>query len=413
MFKYVVLVLVVVVAAGGGGFYANSVWQNTANQNATLKATVTDLSVTVKELQKQLREQPAPPDPDTNGQAAAGATETVAPEAPVSAGAEAGKADAAKVLPASAAFAPEVPAPTTPVTDAKATPIKGAAEAAAPATTPAPATPAPALNATGDVLPLASSAPAAQPEQELSFALPVLGELPAVVRNGKTILPAVTPQFLANVPVASGDLRGSGVIDYDPNERGVVFEQIVRHNQVAGDVLETRVQGYGKPRHGDENFLFNRGRLFFGQTDTNGHYEGSPSNGVSFNKPQRVVGGYGVFVTGYRVTRRESGKKVRVALNIIYVMREGAVVLRNPDVWNLREFFVAGNEGFVGMTDEELYLNEAQSFAAANNDRSYFAVIAVPKGGVVDPVADRDRLLKENGFHSFSDDLPFDFVAAK
>ena len=402
--KFLIALIVVMLLGIGGGAYFYQM-KSAANENVTLKSQIVDLATTVKELQKQLREKPSVP--DTNGQVAPAAAEEEVAEPvtqPVTTPTEAQTTETetpSSVLPASAAFAAEAaPAPTEPTTS---TP------APAPTATP----PAPtALEVTGDILPSASAS-AAGTEEMLSVPLPAFNELSAAVRGGKTILPAVTPQFLANVPVASGDLRGSGVIDYDPNERGVLFEQIVRHNRVKGDTLETRFQGHGRPRRGDKNFLFNMGKLFFGQTDTNGHYEGSPSNGVAFNKPARVVGGYGVFVTGYKMAKRTSGKKVRVALNIVYIMREGAVVLRNPDVWNLREFFVAGNEGFVGMTDEDIYINEAEAFAAANNDRSYFALVVVPKGGIVDPVADRDRLLKENGFHSFSDDLPFDFVAAK
>lgn len=251
-----------------------------------------------------------------------------------------------------------------------------------------------------------------EPEEErdeLGVALPSLGgALPAVVRNGKEILPSVTPVF----PHQNGGNRvGAGVIDYDPNERSAVFEQIVRHNRVKGDILETRSQGTGKTRRGDKTFLFNTGRTFFGQADTNGHVEGSPTNGVAFNAARRILSGYGVFVTGYVNTRREDGKRVRVALNIVYVMRQGAVILRNPDVWNLREFFVAGNEPFRAMSDTELYENEAE-WAGQNNDRSYFALVSVPAGGIVDPIADKARLLKEKKFFSFSEGLPCELVVA-
>lgn len=249
------------------------------------------------------------------------------------------------------------------------------------------------------------------PEEELEepgVPLPVLKTLPAVIINGKQRLPAVTPVFPHQV---DGKRTGTGVIDYDPNERGQVFEQVVRHNRVKGDILETRWQGAGRPRRGDKTFLFNTGRTFFGQNDTNGHVEGSPSNGVAFNTARRVLGGYGTFVTGYILTRRDDGKKVRVALNIVYVMRQGAVVLRNPDVWNLREFFVAGNESFVGMSDREIFENEA-AWAGSNNDRSYFALVTVPAGGIIDPVNDRKRLLKEKQFFSFSEGMPFELAVA-
>lgn len=249
------------------------------------------------------------------------------------------------------------------------------------------------------------------PEEELEepgVPLPELKTLPAVVINGKQKLPSVAPVFPHQV---DGKRVGAGVIDYDPNEREILFEQIVRHNRVKGDILETRWQGAGRLRRGDKTFLFNTGRTFFGQADTNGHVEGSPTNGVAFNAPKRVLGGYGTFVTGYVLARREDGKKVRVALNIVYVFRQGGVVLRNPDVWNLREFFVAGNESFVGMSDRELFENEA-SWAGSNNDRSYFALVVVPAGGIIDPVADRKRLLKEKQFFSFSDGLPFELAVA-
>ena len=148
------------------------------------------------------------------------------------------------------------------------------------------------------------------PEEELEepgVPLPTLKALPAVVINGKQRLPAVTPVFPHQV---DGKRTGTGVIDYDPNERAAVFEQVVRHNRVKGDILETRWQGAGRPRRGDKSFLFNTGRTFFGQNDTNGHVEGSPTNGVAFNAPKRVLGGYGTFVTGYVLARREDGKKV-------------------------------------------------------------------------------------------------------
>lgn len=249
------------------------------------------------------------------------------------------------------------------------------------------------------------------PEEELEepgVPLPTLKALPAVVINGKQRLPAVTPVFPHQV---DGKRTGTGVIDYDPNERAAVFEQVVRHNRVKGDILETRWQGAGRPRRGDKSFLFNTGRTFFGQNDTNGHVEGSPTNGVAFNAPRRVLGGYGTFVTGYVLTRREDNKKVRVALNIVYIMRQGAVVLRNPDVWNLREFFVAGNESFVAMSDKEIFENEA-AWAGSNNDRSYFALVVVPAGGIIDPVNDRKRLLAEKQFFSFSEGLPFELAIA-
>lgn len=249
------------------------------------------------------------------------------------------------------------------------------------------------------------------PEEELEepgVPLPVLKALPAVIINGKQKLPSVTPVFPHQV---DGKRAGAGVIDYDPNERAAVFEQVVRHNRVKGDILETRWQGAGRPRRGDKSFLFNTGRTFFGQADTNGHVEGSPTNGVSFNAPKRVLGGYGTFVTGYVLARREDGKKVRVALNIVYIMRQGGVVLRNPDVWNLREFFVAGNESFVAMSDKEIFENEA-TWAGSNNDRAYFALVAVPAGGIIDPVNDRQRLLKEKQFFSFSEGLPFELAIA-
>lgn len=243
--------------------------------------------------------------------------------------------------------------------------------------------------------------------EELGVPLPSLGgALPAVIRNGKQILPSVTPIF----PHQNGGNRvGSGVIDYDPNERSRACEQIVRHARVKGDILETRWQGDGKARRGDKSFLFNTGRTFFGQADTNGHVEGSPTNGVAFNAARRVISGYGVFVTGYVNTRREDGKRVRVALNIVYVLRQGGVILRNPDVWNLREFFVAGNEPFRAMSDTELFENEAE-WAGQNNDRSYFALVSVPAGGIVDPIADKARLLKEKKFFSFSEGLPYELV---
>ena len=100
-----------------------------------------------------------------------------------------------------------------------------------------------------------------------------------------------------------------------------------------------------------------------------------------------------------------------MALNIVYVMRQGAVVLRNPDVWNLREFFVAGNESFVGMSDREIFENEA-AWAGSNNDRAYFALVTVPAGGIIDPVNDRKRLLAEKQFFSFSEGLPFELAIA-
>lgn len=249
------------------------------------------------------------------------------------------------------------------------------------------------------------------PEEELEepgVPLPVLKTLPAVIINGKQKLPSVTPVFPHQV---DGERVGAGVIDYDPNERAMVFEQVVRHNRVKGDILETRWQGAGRPRRGDKAFLFNTGRTFFGQADTNGHIEGSPTNGVAFNTARRIIGGYGTFVTGYILARRDDGKKVRVALNVVYVMRQGAVVLRNPDVWNLREFFVAGNEPFVAMSDKEIFENEA-SWAGSNNDRSYFALVVVPTGGIIDPVNDRKRLLAEKQFFSFSDGLPFELAIA-
>lgn len=249
------------------------------------------------------------------------------------------------------------------------------------------------------------------PEEELEepgVPLPELKHLPAVIINGKQKLPSVTPVFPHQV---DGKRTGTGVIDYDPNERAAVFEQVVRHNRVKGDILETRWQGAGRPRRGDKSFLFNTGRTFFGQADTNGHVEGSPTNGVAFNTPRRVLGGYGTFVTGYVLARREDGKKVRVALNIVYILRQGGVILRNPDVWNLREFFVAGNESFVSMSDREIFENEA-AWAGSNNDRSYFALVTVPAGGIIDPVNDRKRLLKEKQFFSFSEGLPFELAVA-
>jgi hypothetical protein len=380
--------VLVIGALGFGGYTAARSWlQGSANDSATLRATVVELQQQLKELRQQQAQQP-----DVNVQVVPVTVETPAESSvePQTATPVPGtkRADAAEVLPASAAFVAAVPE--------------------VPETAPVPMTATPAQAATPAV-----AAPAPAPE-DVEYTWGTI-----------TIVPPDKVPFR--------ELLGSGYFGYDFSWAPELQKTTVRvdsHNKkrtqelwsaTAKVVGDDRVFGVG----GDRVLIANDINLQ-GGTDS--------INGKPFvtKKGQEKVAmpGHGVFVTYGPHAKDRNGKLTKVAWNIVYIFHdstetEPVKVRQAPDVWNLKLLLAPTNNRFGGLDDKnqsqlteeekaEKYqriLEEEMEHGASYDADAYFGIIVIPKGGMIgDPIADAAKLRKEGGFHSRSASFPFDPV---
>jgi hypothetical protein len=214
---------------------------------------------------------------------------------------------------------------------------------------------------------------------------------------------ALTSSANGGFPGGNHEFNSQGL---DVTERGNIPVTPVDalNRRVDGDVYVPVTQGE-RPNLGDKTLLWNAGRAVKVIPDVNGHHDGSPVNGQAFSKPRRILSGSGVFVTQYKMVNLPNGKRVRVAINLVLVAPNGATILRNGDVWNLREWGIEQNAYLMELAPQEIWEGEA-SYAGGRNDKSYFALYVAKPGEEINPKLVANELLVKGEFYTLSDGLP-------
>jgi hypothetical protein len=155
---------------------------------------------------------------------------------------------------------------------------------------------------------------------------------------------------------------------------------------------------------GDKTLLWNSGRVVKMIEDERQHYD-AIVNGQALRSPKRIISGHGVFVTQYQNVTLPNGRDVRCAINLVVVAPQGATIMKNRDVWELREWGIEQNAYYRYLSPNDIWEREATD-ASDRNDRVYFSLYVASPGEQLDPKVVADRLLAEGKFYTLSEGLP-------